>query len=178
MKNIIIYAPPLLFLIGFFALDESWGCATGGPFFTCFTYVFVHKATLHLGINLLSYVSLSRMIGRLLPERGVTYLAVAYTAAVFAGGVSQQSIPAVGASGISYGYIGIFYAIVTFHDKVKIKRPAFFGIFSVGVFVSLLVSYFKPTSAFDIHIISLLAGFALTGIGLLQKQCKNNAQIK
>lgn len=173
MRKAISIIPVMVFFI--FAVVGMWhplqgscGRSSDSPLYTCCTYMLIHKSALHLIINSASYFFVSRMVGRLY-ERPVIPLFFAMTAAVIAAYFAAYEKPTIGASGLVYGYIGIFYALVIAHPKVKIVRWSKFYTFVACTITALTASAINPTSNFMLHLIALISGFLLMVIHMFVK---------
>lgn len=141
-------------------LQDHLGRSSTSPLYTCYTYIIIHKSVLHLIINSVSYFFVSRMVGRLY-ERPDTSFIFAIAAAVIAAYFAAYEKPTIGASGLVYGYIGVFYALVLAHPKVKVVKWRKFYTFVACTITALTASAINPSSNFMLHLISLIAGFSL-----------------
>lgn len=173
MQRVTSIIPVLIFFI--FAVigaghpvQDYLGRSSTSPLYTCYTYMIVHKSVLHLIVNSTSYFFVSRMVGRLY-ERPAIPLFFAMSAAVIAAYFAAYEKPTIGASGLVYGYIGIFYALVVAHPKVKIVRWSKFYTFVACTITALTASAINSTSNFMLHLIALISGFLLMVIHMFVK---------
>ncbi len=149
------YLIVLVFWITFFAFNNG-GYFIGSPLYTHFTYMFCHAGIIHLTLNSLSFIAMFRFLSIYIKPLLLfsIILFIGFSASFFA----ECTLPTVGASSMVYAMIGLFTGGILL-GKYKIKN---LEVFFIVLTLSLGISYFKQSSNFTLHIVSLLFGLLLT----------------
>jgi membrane associated rhomboid family serine protease len=124
--------------------------------------MFQHTGILHLVINSIAFIGMFRSLEKCVNKwtLSVSIILTAFVTSFF----SMYEIPTVGASSMIYAAIGIFIALSSISDKIKIVDRRKYALFILAVILSLTVSGFKPNSNFWLHAYSLLFGIPIGGI--------------
>ncbi len=155
------YVFVLIFIIVFAFFDTSIGYTTTSPAYTHAFYMFQHANALHLVINSIAFISIFRTMERFVNkwELSIISMVIAFAASF----ISMYEIPTVGASGMIYAMIGIFFGLVV-SKEITIADKKKFATFAVSISVCLLISFLKHNSNFFLHIYCLLFGLLTSQI--------------
>jgi membrane associated rhomboid family serine protease len=142
----------------FFGIEPGYTLTS--PLYTHFTYMFAHAGVIHLVLNSAMFIGMFRGVENLgACTKGVLTLTVITSG--FAASLAPFACfttPTVGSSSMIYALIGIYLIYAWGCKAIKIiNRPKFIT-YIICICVSLVISYFKPSSNFPLHVLSLLAG--------------------
>lgn len=189
MKHLLI----LSFIAVFLLFGHQLGYTATSPWWTHLTYNFQHANLWHLLLNSVSFYYLFRALERAIPFRTVRQkfatcallpLAIATAASFFTPypqyllnllhhlptlpllGGAGGGHPVVGASGMIYAMIGMYFYILFKAGKFKNPHKAsswhakspLWGVGGLAIF--LIIGFFKPNTAAMLHLLSFITGFA------------------
>lgn len=152
------YVLSLLFVIIHVLFGNELGFSTSSPWWTHFTYPFQHAGFIHLIINMLVFVTASRVMEKFISWK--ILFPVIYSFAVTASFLAEQSLPTVGASGMIYAIFGMEAVIVLFNRSTGKQKAFFFAAISL----MLLVSFLNTGSNFMVHLLSFVLGIIFYAI--------------
>ena len=145
-----------VFVFVFIVFDLELGYTKDSPLYTHFTFMFQHAGIVHLVINSLAFIGVFRAMERFINKW--TLSAVIVFSSFAASIISMYDIPTVGASGMIYTMIGMFFGLIISGETAIIDKKKF-SIFVLSVFLSLTISFLKENSNFLLHIYCMLFGF-------------------
>lgn len=153
MKHLLI----LIFILVFIFFGHELGYNASSPWWTHITYNFQHADWLHLIFNSVSFFYIFRALERFIRPRLIitVSLLAAFTASLFC----IYDVPTVGASGMVYAMVGMYFALVS-AKRVRYKDKTRLYIFIACVALFLTVSFIKQNSAGMLHLLSLIFGFS------------------
>lgn len=120
------------FCDGFFA--KTFGFSVDSALYTHFTYLFFHVNIIHYAVNVVALYKFDEFIALYVERHGLRatahYLAAAcaVASAVAASFFSEQTLPTVGLSGITFFYMGFAAAIL--HNRYTFIYMATFAAFN------------------------------------------------
>lgn len=144
------YLIVLAFIIVYLVSDLSLGYSYVSPFYTHFTYMFQHAGWMHLILNSLAFIGLYRALNKQLKHLLSRIIWIAFIASF----ISVYLVPTVGASGMIYAMLGMCLGL-EFTGQWKLQNMKLV-LFSIGAM--LLISFFKNTSNFGLHVWCLVFG--------------------
>lgn len=164
MKYLIV----LVFIIVFSGFNQ--GYSVGSTFITHLTFNFSHVSWLHLVLNSIAYIGVFRILQKTMPSWWIFFFSfvIATTCSFFA----VYSIPTMGASGMIYAMIGMYFAEII-NKKLVVVDKRLFNIYIVSVILALSISLFNPHSAFGLHILCLTCGCLSSIIIIIKKEIKH-----
>jgi membrane associated rhomboid family serine protease len=135
----------------------------GGQWWRIFTGAFLHGGLLHIGVNMISLLSLGRFIEYAV---GPWRMLAIYMVSLVAAGLgvvyfSAPNVPTVGASGAIFGLFGALFAI-----GFKLGKPGMDLVrANTGILVlNLIITFTVPAISWQAHVSGLIAGFVLAYI--------------
>jgi len=135
--------------------SDPVGFSIGSGIYTYFVYHFYHVDFIHLILNSLGLISMWRILVKVIPWWKLLFLSYIYaTVAAF---VTPQLIPTIGASGMIYAMIGLFFASIIRNDMKIINLPQFLMFCSV-VIIALVISLIGVRSNGQLHLASMILG--------------------
>lgn len=150
----------LAFLLTYIFCDNSLGYSNNSPTYTHFTFILQHVSVFHLVLNSISLIGIWTATRELRVNKWFILL-TSLSSTYIASFISKETIPTVGASGMVYAIIGIYF-YVTFTDKrIKIADSKTYLLFLLCIVGSLILSYINPISNFFLHTYSLVFGFSI-----------------
>lgn len=147
------YAVVLIFIIVYLGFNS--GYYTDGPLVNHIIFNFSHTNWIHLTINSLAYISVFRMLEKTI--RGWYIILFSLLIASLSSFYAIYDIPTMGASGMIYAMIGMWFSLVINKELIIVEKYIF-KLYVFSVFFSLFVSYFNQHSNFKLHILCLVAG--------------------
>ncbi len=166
MKHLIIF----IFILVFILFGHELGYDDILPVWKHVTYNFQHADFWHLTLNSISFFYMFRVLERHI--RPVNVFLISLIIAFFMSFFCIYDQVVVGASGMIYAQIGMYFALVARRKiRYKDKTPLYIFLGSVAVFLAL--SFIKGNSAGLLHLLCLISGFVsqyLLSLKLLQKQ--------
>ena len=150
------YLFALIFILVFIFFDNSIGYTNTSPTYTHLTYMFQHSNIIHLIINSFAFIGMFRVMERFVNKW--TLPALIILTAFASSFLSMYDIPTVGASGMIYAMIGMFFGlIISGEAPIKIDKKKM-SMFIFMVLFSLIISFFKQNSNFVLHIYCMIIG--------------------
>ena len=153
MKYLVV----LIFIIVYlFFPGDGLGYTCTSPFYTHFSYMFQHQGVMHLAINSMSFIGISRLAGRMVNKWLLAMLS-------FGGGFvlsffTAGQLPTVGASGVIYIMTGLYAGMTAFDERVRITDAKRHAASLVMITVALAVSSLVKTSNYSLHSLWFLSG--------------------
>jgi len=162
------YLSIVIFIVVYLCFGAELGYSESSAWYTHFTYMWQHGSWLHLLLNAFSFAVLFNLVKRFF-HPAIIMLVIIFMAWAGSYMVGYDQ-PVVGASGMVYALMGMYFSLV-FVGKLKYTKieNLVLSLFSVGVF--LLISIFKQNSAGLLHLVCLALGFG-AGIFLLWAKIK------
>lgn len=142
MKYLFIILCTLISIINWY-YPLNFGYSQSSSVLSHFTYIFVHANIIHLGMNMFVFWKLYDY---------VKYLKFGIIIAFIASFYCNMHVT-VGASGVIFALLGIFYAKYKFKPKFYITNFSFLAIASV-------VGYFSNVNV-KLHLVCLSVGFIM-----------------
>jgi len=138
----------------FFGLELGYSATL--PVWKHITYMFQHASLMHLLINSFSFfVFFSALIRHYPPWRiALLSFSVGFAASFFC----TYSQVVVGASGVIYAMIGMYFFLVTI-GRVRFQNKTSLIVSIVSVLTFLTISFLKHNSAGMLHLLCLLSGY-------------------
>lgn len=152
MKYLFIITFLLVYI--FFGLELGY-TATSAKW-THITYIFQHASVMHLLINSFAFWSLSVALYRHVPEYVITIISV--SVAFFISFLCIYPKVVVGASGMIYAMLGIYFFLVCVR-KIRYRNKFSLFVAIVSVVTFLAISFVKHNSAGMLHLQCLIFGF-------------------
>lgn len=144
------YLIVIIFIATYLLSDLSVGYYELSPLYTHFTYMFQHAGWMHLILNSLAFIGLYRALSKELKFVLLRIILIAFVGSF----MSVYLVPTVGASGMIYAMLGMCLGL-QFTGRWKLKNLKFV-LFSIAFM--LLISFFKHTSNFGLHVWCLVFG--------------------
>jgi membrane associated rhomboid family serine protease len=152
----------LVFILVHIFFDARLGYSNSSPLWTHFTYMFQHAGAVHLLINSLAFISIFRILERIIPK-----YRLALTIVILGVSVSfcvSYDLPVVGASSMICFMIGMYASHLGCLVKSG-KLPMSKCIpFLLSISIYMIVSLIKHNSAFSLHLLSLSSGIIFMSI--------------
>ena len=189
MKHLII----LTFIIVFIFFGHNLGYDANSPWWTHITYNFQHANIMHLLLNSVSFFYIFRALEQAIKPRSrwrkfatcaLLPLLIATIASFFTpyppqwlttplspwwgepeGGLGRvgEGLPVVGASGIIYAMLGMYFALIA-TKRIRFKDVTALIVLITSVSIFLIISLFKENSAGMLHLLCLILGFSVQAI--------------
>lgn len=154
-----------LFLLSFLLVYCFFGLELGytatSPAWKHVTYIFQHASVIHLLMNSFAFWTLSVALYRFVPEYKV--YAISITVAVLASFVCTYSKVVVGASGMIYAMLGMYFFLVAV-GKIRFKNKIALVVSILSVIIFLTISFLKQNSAGMLHLLCLCGGLLSTSL--------------
>lgn len=139
-----------IFIATYLLSDLSIGFYYLSPFYTHFTYMFQHVGWMHLILNSLAFIGLYRALSKQLKFVLPRIIWIAFICSF----MSVYLVPTVGASGMIYAMLGMCLGLqFTGQWKLQNLKLVLFSIVAM-----LMISFFKHTSNFGLHVWCLVFG--------------------
>jgi membrane associated rhomboid family serine protease len=149
-------------------MDFNVGYSNTTPLITHFTYNFSHVNIWHLVLNSLAYIGVFRMLEKSIKHWKIILLSL--SVAIIASFFASYDIPTMGASGMIYAMIGMWFGLVM-NKTLTIIDKKLFLIYCLSVILMLAVSFFKHNSNFLLHSYCL-------GLGVLTQIKTSHCKVK
>lgn len=155
MKYIFI----LTFFLVYAFLGLKLGYTATSPWYTHITYSFQHASIMHLLINSFAFWTLYRVLERYISSWHIAIIALftAISMSFFA----SYIIVVVGASGMIYTMMGMYFFLVSIH-KIHFKDKTTLIVSIISVITFLIISFLKHNSAGMLHLLCLSFGYFIT----------------
>lgn len=132
------------------------GYSATSPLYMNFIYMFQHANLLHLLLNIISLFSFITLLQKFIPIwRLFLYM---YLPALCAAFGSSQITPTIGASGMVYGLVGVYFILSILGRKMRITDKKKFFSWVALIFVSSLLTVFNPHINNLNHLIAFCLG--------------------
>lgn len=145
-------------------LWHAQGVYPGQPVAMFFSYGLLHGGLIHLAMNMLSLVAVTRELSRFTSTASMAliYLVSQVAAAALFAILAPDSGPMVGASGAVFGMAG---ALIVLAGKWRIARsmslrPIWRAVLMIGG-LNIALTFLVPSIAWQAHLGGLLAGFVM-----------------
>lgn len=161
----MIYIIILLLFIGYIVSPSGYDL--NSPWWTHITYIFSHINLLHLFLNSFVIFGLFKTLQRIYNKWHLSLWV--FFIAILMSFLSEYELPTVGASGMAYALVGIMIGLVVKKQLIFAKRINLY-IFSIGITIGVIVSYFKGTSNIALHLLCLVSGFLVSLSHLIKKR--------
>jgi len=154
-----------LFLFVYIFFDNSLGFSETSAWWSHITYNFQHAGIIHLLLNAFCFSQFYKIFKKIFGKKkswlfvlGSLFSAIAASFLPFC----IKPIATIGASGVIYAMIGIYFELVII-KVVKVHKKNFFIWLSCLV-IALTISYFNRRSAFELHLSCLCVGIMITSM--------------
>lgn len=153
MKYIIVS----IFIIVYLGFNK--GYCVDSPLINHIIFNFSHVNWIHLVLNSLAYIGVFRTLQKTIHTYKIVLLPllVSFLCSFYA----VYPIPTMGASGMIYAMIGMFFAEVI-NGKLVINDKKMFDLYILSVVLALVISFFNHHSNFKLHILCLVIGLVLS----------------
>ena len=155
-------------MLVYLCFGTELGYTANAAWYTHFTYMWQHGSWLHLILNSVSMFVLFNLVQRF--YRPVVIVAVLVACAWSMSYVVSYDKPVVGASGMVYALMGMYFSLVIL-GKLKYAKIENMVLSLLSVAVFLAISMIKHNSAGLLHLACLAAGI-FCGIGWEWVVCK------
>lgn len=137
----------------FCGVMEWMPCSANTPFYTYFTYIWLHKSWTHLILNVLAFFSISTLLSQKM--KSVEYMVSGYIIAVVSAFITAGENFVCGSSGWVCALWGMDWASLILSGECKSYR---FFTSTFGFLVTMLLGFFHP--AFDgiLHLVAFFFG--------------------
>lgn len=160
---------PIIFFITYMvatATGANLGFTATSPFYTHITWMFMHGGWVHLGLNCFSFYVMFRAVERFIHPWALVVVMI--TVCIASSYALHYTVPVVGASGMVYVLVGLYFRLIVGGKLVYPSKLAMVvGVSSVVL--SIAISFYKSNSAAAVHLFCLIEGFI---IGLVIKKLK------
>lgn len=150
------YAVVLIFIIVFSGFNQGYTEHTN--WITHITFNFSHANWVHLLLNSIAYIGVFRTLQKTKSVWNIflNSLLISILCSFFV----YYDTPVMGASGMIYAMIGMFFSEI-FTGKLVIVNRNLFGTYIVSVIIAICISAINPHSAFMLHLLCLIFGFGI-----------------
>ena len=149
----------IIFILIYFSFGLKLGYTATSPWYTHITYSFQHASIMHLLINSFAFWTLYRVLERYIVSWHIAIIAL--FAAVSMSFFTEYSIVVVGASGMIYAMMGMYFFLVSIH-KIHFKDKTTLIVSVISVITFLIISFLKHNTAGMLHLLCLLFGYFIT----------------
>lgn len=154
------YVYVLIFILVFILSGLDLGYTNQSPLYTHLTYMFQHSGVVHLLMNSLAFIGMFRTMEKFINKWMLSVFII--ISSFIVSFTAMYSIPTVGASSMIYTMIGMYFGITIYNRDIKIADTRKYLLFIFVVAVSLVVSYFKHNSNFNLHFFCMVFGYVIS----------------
>jgi membrane associated rhomboid family serine protease len=170
-ENTMKYLFVLIFIIVYILSGIETGYTASSPVYTHFTYMFAHAGLAHLFVNSLAFTGMFHALEKLHICKGWILALPVMACGFIASFGAQSDVPTVGSSSMVYAMAGAYLVWIWRCKTVKITDRTKFITFIICICVSLIISYFRGSSNFPLHLLSILCGGVWAGGLAIFKNC-------